>query len=119
MRLIRGLKHKPLGGKLITAVLDTTYVNKNWGVWSFTKKELLEDQSFHQDLDNLASIIGIGASGTAGKDFVVKLYKERKMTRGALVAIVIWGSVYFNKLELAKVNQEIQRRTVIRSIQAP
>lgn len=38
------------------------------------------------------------------------------MTKGGVVTLVIWGTVLFNKSELSKVNNEIQRRTSIRTI---
>lgn len=116
MSLIRGLSNRPLMGKLISVALEPTFINKEWGVWSFTTEELLADQNFHQQADNLASYIGIGASAISGKDLIHKVWKEKKLSKGGLVTFVIWGVVLFNKSELSKVNDEIKRRSSLRTI---
>jgi len=116
LSLIRDLSNKPLLGKLITVAIEPTYVNINWGIWSFTREELLSDKNFHSQVDNLASYIGIGSSMISGKDLITKVWKEKKLTKGGIVTLVIWGSVLFNKSELSKVNNEIQRRSSVRTI---
>jgi len=52
----------------------------------------------------------------SGKDLITKVWKEKKLTKGGIVTLVIWGSVLFNKSELSKVNDEIQRRSSVRTI---
>jgi len=46
LSLIRDLSNKPLLGKLVTVAIEPTYVNINWGIWSFTREELLSDKIF-------------------------------------------------------------------------
>ena len=108
-----------MSGKLISIAIEPTLVNKDWGVWSLTKEELIADQLFHSQADNLASYVGLGASAMSGKDLLTKIWKKRKITKGGLVTLVIWGTVFFNKSELNKVNNEIKRRSSIKTINTP
>lgn len=119
MTLIRSLPNRALTGKLISVAVEPTLINKDWGVWSLTREELLAEQSFHSQIDNIASFTGVGASLMSGKDFIKKLWKERKLTKGGLVTIVVWGTVFFNKSELNEVNSEIKRRSSINTINTP
>tara|TARA_Y100000588_G_C14218002_1_gene909735 strand:+ start:237 stop:788 length:552 start_codon:yes stop_codon:yes gene_type:complete len=119
LTLIRSLENRALSGKLISIAIEPTLVNKDWGVWSLTKEELIADQLFHSQADNLASYVGLGASAMSGKDLLTKIWKKRKITKGGLVTLVIWGTVFFNKSELNKVNNEIKRRSSIKTINTP
>jgi len=116
MTLIRSVPNGALKAKLISIAVEPTFVNKDWGIWSFTTEELIADQYFHSQVDNFASYIGVGASALSGKDLLVKLWSNRKVTKGGVDTLVIWGTVLFNKSELSKVNNEIQRRSSIRTI---
>jgi hypothetical protein len=112
MQLIRSVSHRPLQGKLIENVLLTTFVNSQWGIWSLTNKELEADRAFHDFLDRYASYLGYSASVMGVKDFFDSVRKSKKMSKGGMVMLVIWGAVAFNKTELDKVNKEIGNRTI-------
>ncbi|MCK8117362.1 hypothetical protein MTF68_07290 [Pseudoalteromonas sp. 2CM37A] len=116
MTKIRALSNRALTGKLISVAIEPTFINKDLGIWSFTEEELLADKYFHSQIDTFASYVGVGASVLSGKDLLKQVWKQRKITRGGVVTLVIWGTVLFNKSELAKVNDEIKRRSSIRTI---
>lgn len=110
MELVQGLKNRRLISKLISLILDTTFVNPQWGLWSLTNEELLADQAFHSEFDTIASAIGLSASGLGAKDLIKTAWKSRKMSRGGLATVIIWGTVFMNKSELNKANEELARR---------
>lgn len=115
MAIIKGLKNQSLGTKLVDKVLHTNYINPQWGIWSLTNEELLEDQALHSIIDTYASVIGLGMSALSTKDLVKKLWNQRKFTRGGLVTIVLWGTLIFNKAELHKANKEVLNRSKLKS----
>lgn len=110
MQIIRSVQNRALQGKLLDNVLFTTFVNPQWGIWSLTNKELSSDQQFHNFIDSYASYIGLSASGLGLKELYDNAKKSKKMSRGGIVMLVIWGAVAFNKSELNKVNEEISNR---------
>lgn len=112
MQLIRAVDNKPLQGKLIEKVLLTTFVNPQWGIWSLTNKELESDQAFHDFLDRYVSYLGYSASAVGIKEIFDNVRKSKKMSRGGILMLVIWGAVAFNKAELNKVNKEINNRKI-------
>ncbi|MBQ4890460.1 hypothetical protein J8L86_11430 [Shewanella sp. MMG014] len=110
MLVIHRLQNRPLKGRLIEKITDVT-VNPQWGVWSLSNTELLQDQKFHDTINTYASTLGVSASALSSKDFAVTLWKTRKVSKGGWVSLVIWGSVYFNASELSKANKEISNRS--------
>jgi hypothetical protein len=112
MQKIRSVSNRQLQGKLVDNVLYTTFVNPQWGIWSLTNKELAADQEVHNFIDSYASYVGLSASGLGIKEMYDNARKSKKMTKGGLVMLVIWGAVAFNKAELNKVNKEISNRQV-------
>ncbi|MGF1876242.1 hypothetical protein L4D77_13045 [Photobacterium frigidiphilum] len=67
MKAIHSVRKKALVGMIITRVLDTTYVNPQWGIWSLSNAELKADLKFHSQLSSVASVAGISASVQSGK----------------------------------------------------
>ena len=110
MTLIRSVSNRALMGTLITKVLDTTYVNPQWGVWSLSTNELESDINFHTAISDYAGYIGVGASALSGKDLVKEVWSLKKLGRRHWLLLVIWGSVYFNSRELNKAKKELNRR---------
>lgn len=76
---------------------------------------MLSDQSFHDHINHYASWIGLTASAVGAKDIVQKTWKNKKMSKGGLVTLVIWGSLLFNNSELNKANVEIANRSQLKS----
>ena len=116
MSLIRevGKKNKPLEGWLVNLIVNTS-VNPQWGVWSLSNDELLNDRNFHNTINDYASIIGLTASAAGAKTIIQETWKRKKMTKGGIVTLVLWGALYFNSSELEKVNKEITNRSQLKS----
>jgi hypothetical protein len=112
LQLIRSVNNKALEGKLIEKVLLTTFVNPQWGIWSLTNKELESDQAFHDFLDRYVSYLGYSASAVGIKELFDNVRKSKKMSKGGILMLVVWGAVAFNKAELTKVNKEINNRKI-------
>lgn len=111
---IRNLKNKWLASKLYGEATLIT-VNPQWGIWSLSNEELLADQEFHSELNQIANFIGLGASVASGKDFIQNLWTQRKIGRGGWTILVIWGAVFFNNKELQKVDTELSNRSSLKS----
>jgi hypothetical protein len=116
MSLIRnvGKKNKPLEGRLVNLIVNTS-VNPQWGVWSLSNDELLNDHNFHNTINDYASIIGLTASAAGAKTIVQEIWKTKKMTKGGIATLVLWGALYFNNSELGKANKEITNRSQLKS----
>ncbi|XPF93644.1 hypothetical protein ACM9HF_16705 [Colwellia sp. RE-S-Sl-9] len=116
MSLIRqvGNKNKPLEGQLVNLILDIS-VNPQWGVWSLSNDELLNDRNFHDSINRYAGIIGLTASAVGVKTIIQDTWKRKRMTRGGVVTLVLWGAFLFNSSELEKVNQEITNRSQLKT----
>lgn len=113
METIHSVKKRALIGVLIAKALDTTFVNPQWGVWSLTNDELKSDIASHEQIQYLAGLIGIGASGMSIWDLVQKVVKERNVGYKQLATLVIWGFVIWNNEELNKSKNELKNRTQI------
>lgn len=115
MQLIRSLPNRALEGRLITNVLDTTFVNPQWGIWSLSNEELKKDIALHASIDSFAGYLGVGASILSSKDLVKDLWSLKKMGKKNWITIVIWGCIYFNKKELNKARSELDNRTTLQT----
>ncbi|EJL6401241.1 hypothetical protein NMR73_004335 [Vibrio navarrensis] len=111
MALIRSVQNRALMGVLISKVLDTTFVNPQWGIWSLSNSELSQDISFHENIDSFSGYVGVGASILGGKDMIKDIWSLKKMGKKNWITIVIWGCIYFNKTELSKAKSELNNRT--------
>ncbi|MBL1415647.1 MAG: hypothetical protein COB27_002035 [Moritella sp.] len=110
--LIRGLDSRPLTGKLVDKVLDTK-TNPQWGMWSMTNEELLADKKIHEIINTYASGLGVTASAAGTKSVLQEVWKNKKLSKGGWVTLIIWGAVIFNSSELSKVNTELANRTTL------
>jgi RHS repeat-associated protein len=113
LSIIRSVENKKLEGKLVSSLLDTAFVNPQWGPWSLTNSELIADQAFHQTVDDYASIIGLSASGAGVYDQYKRIITTGKLGRSGVAVVTVWGAILFNKSELNKVNQEIKNRSTL------
>ena len=113
MKTIRSVKKRALMGVLIDKALTTTFVNPQWGIWSLSNKELMDDISTHDQIQYIAGMVGFGASGLSIKDFLKKTIGQRSLGYKQIATIVIWGCVAFNNIELNKAKKELQNRTKI------
>ena len=113
MEIIHSVNKRALIGALIDKALDTTFVNPQWGIWSLSNKELMDDISTHDQIQYIAGLIGFGASGLSIKDFVKKAIGQRSLGYKQIATIVIWGCVAFNNIELNKAKKELRNRTKI------
>ena len=98
---------------MVSSLLDTAFVNPQWGPWSLTNSELIADQAFHQTVDDYASIIGLSASGAGVYDQYKRIITTGKLGRSGVAVVTVWGAILFNKSELNKVNQEIKNRSTL------
>ena len=116
MSLIRhvGKKNKPLEGKLVNLILNLS-VNPQWGIWSLSNEELLNDYKFHNTINDYAGFIGLTASAAGAKTIIQKVWQTKKMTKGGIATLVLWGALYFNNSELRKANKEIANRSQLNS----
>ncbi len=112
MQIIRSIQNGKLQGKLVDNVLYTTFVNPQWGIWSLTNKELEADKAVHSFIASYANYVGLSVSGFGLKELYDNIRKSKKMSKGGIVMLVIWGAVAFNDSELKKVNKEIENRKV-------
>lgn len=110
MEVIRSLPNKALQSRLVTLVLDTTFINPQWGMWSLTNKELLRDKRSHELLDKFATYAGVSISGLGLKDAIAKIWKTKKVGPGLAAIVAIWGVVGINSQELNQTNRELERR---------
>jgi hypothetical protein len=113
MKAIHSVRKKALVGMIITRVLDTTYVNPQWGIWSLSNAELKADLKFHSQLSSVASVAGIGASVQSGKELLGKILQNKAMKRANWITLVIWGAIYFNIREQAKAQRELDNRSTL------
>lgn len=110
MRDIRAVGSRSLMGDLIDKALQTTFVNKNWGLWSLTNSELSEYKETRETISKYASAIGIGATALDSKSLINDIFKNKKMNRKHVAVLVIWAAVYVNSSQLSNANVEWQRR---------
>ncbi|CAG19958.1 hypothetical protein [Photobacterium profundum] len=113
MTSIRSVKKKALMGELIKRVLDTTFVNPQWGIWSLTNSELNADIELHTHLTSIAGTLGFGASVSSGKDMLNKIKHEKTISRKNWITLIIWGCIYFNIRELKKATKEKDHRSTL------
>lgn len=110
MRFIHAMDNKPLMSKLIEKITDVI-INPQWGIWSLSNTELLNDQKFHDMINSYAGVLGASISAASAKELASTIWKTKKMSKGAWITLVMWGSLYFNSTELNKANQEIANRS--------
>ncbi|BFM09612.1 hypothetical protein [Halioxenophilus aromaticivorans] len=111
MEAIRNVPNRALEGRLVTLALDTTFINPQWGMWSLSNKELLQDEQFHKRLDNIAGNLGFAASGLGIWELIQKLKKRGKPGPQIGATLVIWGAVFINSSELQQTQSELKQRT--------
>lgn len=114
LQLIHSITDRKLIGKLVEKISDTQ-VNPQWGVWSLSNNELLQDKKFHDTVNTYASWLGLTVSAMGAKEILQEIWTKRRMSRGGWVNVVVWGSLLFNTQELNKVNAEVLRRSSIKS----
>jgi hypothetical protein len=114
MELIHSIPDRRLLGKLVEKIGDTQ-VNPQWGVWSLSNSELLQDKKFHDTINTYASWLGLTVSAIGTKEILQEIWTKRRISRGGWVNVVVWGSLLFNAQELNKANAEILRRSSIKS----
>lgn len=116
MSLIRevGKKNKPLEGQLVNLILNIS-VNPQWGIWSLSNKELLNDHQFHNIINDYAGFIGLTASAVGAKTIIERVWQSKKMTKGGVATLVLWGALYFNNSELGKASKEIAHRSQLKT----
>jgi hypothetical protein len=116
MSLIRnvGKKSRLLEGRLVNLILNIS-VNPQWGVWSLSNDELLNDLNFHNIINDYAGFIGLTASAAGAKTIIQKVWQTKKMTRGGVATLVLWGALYFNNSELGKARKEIANRSQLKN----
>ncbi|WP_064609284.1 hypothetical protein [Photobacterium sp. J15] len=115
MRVIHSVKRRALVGSLVEKAVDTTFVNPQWGIWSLSNTELLEDIASHQQVQFVAGLIGLSASGMSIKDLVKEAVKKKGISTKNLATIAIWGFLIFNEMELGKARKEHENRTSMNS----
>jgi RHS repeat-associated protein len=113
LSIIRSVENKKLEGKLVSSLLDTAFVNPQWGAWSLTNSELIADQAFHQTVEDYASVIGLSASGASAYEQYKRIRNTGKLGRNGVAIVTVWGAILFNKSELNKANQEIKNRSTL------
>lgn len=113
MTSIRSVKKRALMGELIKRVLDTTFVNPQWGIWSLTNSELNADIELHTHLTSIAGTLGFGASVSSGKDMLNKIKQDKAISRKNWITLIIWGCIYFNIRELKKATKEKDHRSTL------
>jgi hypothetical protein len=111
MTIITNLKNKRLVSRLRALAVDTTYVNPQWGIWSLTNEELLEDQAAHEQFNQFVGYLGATASILGAKDIIMEFKNKGRLTVGSWAVIAIAGIAFFNARELKKVNREIKFRS--------
>ena len=116
MSLIRkvGNKNRLLEGRLVNLILNIS-VNPQWGIWSLSNEELLNDHAFHNTINNYAGLIGLTASAAGAKSIIQQTWQTKKITKGGVVTLVIWGALFMNSSELGKANKEIANRSQLKS----
>jgi len=115
MKAIRSVNKRALVGELINRTLDTTFVNPQRGIWSLTNDELKSDIKLHNQLNTMASMIGVGASAASTKDILKKITEQKKISSKNWITFVIWGCIYFNAKELEKASNEKDHRSTLNS----
>ncbi len=110
LKRVRDLKNPILADRLRGKVA-MVLVQPQWGIWSLSNNELLEDQRLHAMIDEYASILGVSVSVFGARTLFSDVWKHQKIKKGGLATLVIWGAIYFNKTELNKANREISRRS--------
>lgn len=111
LRVIDQLENRQLIGLLRTKAIDTAYVNKRWGVWSMTNEELENDKSFHDLVVTVAGILGVSFSASSAKDVAKETIRQRRLTKGGVVTIVVWVAVISSVSSSWKLGDELERRS--------
>lgn len=113
MRSIYKLTSKHLQQFLVMKVTDVI-VRPSWGIWSLTTEELKRKKDFHQTFENIASLIGVGLNSLSLYDFVNKIRTSRGISlaskAGILATVIVWGAILYNKSELSRCTEEMERR---------
>jgi len=99
LHLIHSISDRMLMGKLVEKIADTI-ANPQWGTWSLSNSELLQDKKVHDTINTYASWLGLTVSAIGAKDILQEAWKKRKISRGGWVNIVVLGSLLFNAQEL-------------------
>lgn len=115
MEVIRSVDSEELQGKLIEKLLDATFVNPQWGIWSLTNQELKSDQKVHQTIADIAAFVGLSASALGFKDIIREAWEDKKLGKGGIAMLAIYGVMAFNNMELNKTNTELERRSTLKS----
>lgn len=113
IKSIRQVKNGPLMGSLLEKAINPIHINSNWGIWSLTNEELLASQSSMQNLDDIATTVGLGLSGLSVNDLIKDYNKNKIIKPKHIITVVIMGIVFINNNNLNKANTEIKRRSVI------
>ena len=111
----------PLAGILTSRVVDVELVNSRWGVWSLSNDELIESVEFAEMLDRWSGLIGWGANISSISSFAKKVYSNSPETPRqaalfrlhAMVTLIIWGSILYNKNEIKRLNDELKNRSTL------
>ena len=82
-------------------------------MWSMTNEELLADKKIHEIINTYASGLGVTASAAGTKSVLQEVWKNKNLSKGGWVTLIIWGAVIFNSSELSKVNTELANRTTL------
>lgn len=113
MRSIYKLSNKHLQQFLVMKVTDVI-VNPTWGIWSLTTEELKRKKDIHQAFENIASLIGVGLNSLSLYDFVTKIRTNKGISlasrAGILATVIVWGAILYNKSELSRCNEEMEKR---------
>ena len=78
-----------------------------------SNSELIADKKFHEVIHSYAGWLGASASALGAKDILQNTWKNKKISKGNWVTLVIWGALLFNSAELDKVNAELEKRTTL------
>ncbi|KAB7622710.1 hypothetical protein [Alkalilimnicola sp. S0819] len=87
-------------------------VNPDWGVWSLTTEELLQQQRFLSAIVDWLGYLGLGYSFQSFGDLLKRLRARDALwsSYGVLPTIGIWGFYWMNDTARGQIEQELYRR---------
>jgi len=120
MTLIRSLPNRRLQNRLVGRILDVTYVNPRWGIWSLSTAELMREMASNTKFQKILTYFGV-AGGVTIADGLKKMWKNKSASKGGgailLANVVLFGIAIGTSKEAAKMQNEWQRRhTQIKSV---